>query len=75
MIRLAQSGVSDRVIVSKIRSSPHGFRVTVEDVLVLREAGVSDAVIDEMIRHRPARIAVVETRRHVHSRGCRCPGC
>ena len=73
VIRLAQSGVSDRVIVAKIRSSPHAFRVTVEDVLVLREAGVSDAVIDAMISHRPAPRVVVETRRHVHSAWCGCP--
>ena len=63
VIRLAQSGVSDYVIVAKIRAAPHAFRMTVEDVLVLREAGVSDWVIDAMISHRPAPRVVVEARR------------
>lgn len=76
VIRLAQSGVSDYVIIAKIRASRTVFRMTVDDVLVLREAGVGDPVIDEMIRYRPAprpaRTEVITTRRHAHSRYCGC---
>ena len=46
---LAQSGVSDYIIISQIRTSDTVYHLTAADIIDLRNAGVSNAVIDFMI--------------------------
>jgi len=46
---LAQSGISDEVIISQIRSTRSVFRLSTAEIIDLKESGVSQRVIDYMI--------------------------
>src|SRR5712692_4432729 len=46
---MAQSHVSDEVIVSQIRSTEAVFQLSAGDTIWLKQNGVSDAVVQEML--------------------------
>ena len=49
IVSLAQAGLGDAVIVSKIRSSGLGYSLEPEGLVDLKKNGVSDAVISAML--------------------------
>src|SRR5262249_3027872 len=57
VVQMAQSHVSDEVIISQIRSTGSVFRLSSNDTIWLKQQGVSDVVIQEMLAtaNRPAR--------------------
>jgi len=48
VIQMAQSHVSDSLIISQIRSTGSIYQLSGQDVVMLKQNGVSDAVIQEM---------------------------
>jgi len=48
IIRMSQEGVADAEIIEKIRSSGTYYRLSADEVIALRSAGVSTRVIDEI---------------------------
>ena len=50
VVRLAQEGISDEVIVSQIETTHSQFFLTVDEIVALRKANVSQRVIDRMIQ-------------------------
>lgn len=50
VIRLAEEGVSDDVIISQISATHAKYFLSVDDILTLRKRKVSERVIDHMIR-------------------------
>jgi len=46
--QMAQSHVSDDVIIAQIRTTASAFRLSAEDIIWLKQNGVSDGVIQEM---------------------------
>ena len=48
--RLKEAGVSDTLLVEKIKSSVTAFKLDTDDLLELKTAGVSDAVIAAMLQ-------------------------
>src|SRR5262245_24221544 len=51
VIRLAESGVGDDVVLAYIQNSQTTFDLRADDVLYLRDVGVSSAVITAMLTH------------------------
>jgi hypothetical protein len=51
VIRLAESGVGDDVVLAYIQNSQATFDLRADDVLYLRDVGVSSAVITAMLTH------------------------
>jgi hypothetical protein len=49
IIQMQKAGLSEDVILSKIRNSSAEFRTSPQDLIRLKEAGVSDAVISMMV--------------------------
>lgn len=49
VVQLAQSHVSDDVIISQIRTTGSVFRLSAQDTIWLKQNGVSDAVVQEML--------------------------
>jgi hypothetical protein len=69
VVQMAQSHVSDDVIIQQIRTTGSTFRLTSDDVIYLSQMGVSNRVVMEMqanrgpvvpVRVRPAPVYVVE---------------
>lgn len=54
VVKLAQAGVSDQVIINQIRASGATFDLSADDILRLKEAKVSDDVLTAMIQTRRA---------------------
>ena len=59
VIRLAQGGHDDQVIINQIRTTGSTFSLTASDLDELKRAGVSQRVIAEMQAARPARRVVI----------------
>src|SRR5437762_14007814 len=51
VIRLAESGVGDDVVLAYIQNSQSTFNLGADDVLYLRDVGVSSTVITAMLNH------------------------
>jgi hypothetical protein len=51
VIRLAESGVGDEVVLAYIQNSQAAFNLGADDVLYLRDVGLSSAVITAMLSH------------------------
>src|SRR5262249_44120963 len=51
VIRLAESGVGDDVVLAYIQNSQVTFNLGADDVLYLRDVGVSSVVITAMLNH------------------------
>jgi hypothetical protein len=49
VLALKEAGISEEVIVSKIKSSPAKFALETADLITLKKAGVSDAIIAAML--------------------------
>ncbi len=49
IMSLKQAGLSDQLLIDKIRSSPAKFSLETSDLIVLRKAGVSDVVVSAML--------------------------
>ena len=56
VIEMVRSGLSEQLILSKIRSSPPGFLLGAQDLIDLKKAGVSEKTIQAMmeVSSRPA---------------------
>ena len=50
IIALSQDSVSPEVIMSQMKVTDSYFRLTTDDIVALRKAGVNDKVINEMIQ-------------------------
>lgn len=50
VIKLKGAGLSDNLIVDKIKSTPANFRLDTSDLVELKQAGLSDALISAMIQ-------------------------
>src|SRR5438552_3612983 len=51
VVRLAESGVGDEVVLAFIQNSKASYGLTADHVLYLRDVGVSSAVITAMMNH------------------------
>ena len=49
VVSMSQSGVSDPVIISQIRTTGSAFHLSSNDTIFLKQQGVSDAVLTEML--------------------------
>lgn len=49
VIKLHEAGFGDDLIVAKIKNAHTAFNLELDDLVMLREAGITDAVIQEMI--------------------------
>lgn len=49
VIALKQAGLSEQLIIDKIRSSPAKFTLETSDLVALKKAGIPDAVVSAMI--------------------------
>jgi hypothetical protein len=49
VVKLKESGLSEQVIIDKIKASPTQFHLDTDDMLQLRHAGLSDGIISAMI--------------------------
>src|SRR5438093_13171576 len=47
---LLKAGLSEDVIIEKIRASPSLFDVNTDSMIGLKQAGVSDSVVEEKVR-------------------------
>ena len=52
IVKLAESGVDDDVILAYIQNSPVPFNPTPEEIIYLTDIGLSDVVITAMVNHR-----------------------
>jgi hypothetical protein len=50
VIELKSAGISDEIIILRIRSGSAKFSMETEDIVALKSAGVSDAVLREMLK-------------------------
>jgi hypothetical protein len=50
VLKLTSAGLSEQLIIDKIRSSPAGYRLDTDDLVELKKAGLSDAIIHAMIQ-------------------------
>ncbi len=50
IIQLVKLGIGNEVIVDKIRASEVNFDVSVDQLIILKEAGVSNLIVSEMIK-------------------------
>src|SRR5215469_16843561 len=51
VLKLAQSGVSDDVVLAFVNHSTSKYNLSANDILALRDAGLSQNVISAMISH------------------------
>src|SRR2546427_1498162 len=51
VVRLAESGVGDEVVLGYIKNSPAAFKLSADDILYLKGKSVSPAVISAMLGH------------------------
>jgi len=51
VVRLAQSGVSEDVVLAYVQNSQSTFNLSADDVVYLRDVGLSSPVITSMINH------------------------
>jgi hypothetical protein len=49
VVKLAQAGVSDEVIITRIRKAGRPFDLTTEEILELKRAGISDPVVQTLM--------------------------
>jgi hypothetical protein len=49
ILKSHEIGLSDQLIVEKIKSAPSNYRLDVNDLIELKKAGLSDAIIGAMI--------------------------
>ncbi|MFO1499339.1 MAG: hypothetical protein U1G07_13245 [Verrucomicrobiota bacterium] len=63
VVKLAESGVGDEVILAYIQNSAVPFNPTPEEIVYLTDIGLSDAVITALVNHRrnPAPVAQAAT--------------
>ena len=54
VLKLAQSGVGDDVILAFIENSPDPFNPSPDEILYLTDVGLSDVVITALVNHRAA---------------------
>ena len=52
VIKLHEAGFGDDLIIAKIKSVPSAFKLELDDLVALRNAGITDAVIQEMIHSK-----------------------
>jgi hypothetical protein len=50
ILELKRSGLSDELILSKVRSENVNYHLTTADVVELRAAGLSEAIVEAMLR-------------------------
>lgn len=53
IVKMAQAGVSEEVLLSYIRNSNKAFNPTSEDIIFLNDLGVSEAVLKALINNQP----------------------
>lgn len=53
VLEMVQAGLSEGVIIAKIRSTPRGFDTSPQALIALKRAGVSDAVLEAMLAPEP----------------------
>jgi len=51
VVALKKAGMSDSLILAKIRTSPSKFDVTTKGLITLKSAGLSDQIIEAMVSH------------------------
>src|SRR6266478_4295125 len=51
VIRLAESGTGEDVVVAYIQNSPATFNLTADNILYLKDVGVTSAMITAMLNH------------------------
>ena len=62
ILRLRDAGYSEDFLLNKIRTDNQAYRLTVDDLIALRRAGLSETVIDAMLRvGAPAAPAAAES--------------
>ena len=54
VLKLKQAGLSDQLIIAKIKGSPGKFKLEPDDLIALKKAGVSESVIAAMLQAPPA---------------------
>jgi hypothetical protein len=59
LIKLAESGVGDEVLLAFIQNSPEPFELGHDEIIFLTDIGFSDVVITALINHRSAAQAAV----------------
>jgi hypothetical protein len=50
ILRLKDAGYSEDFLLNKVRNENGNYRLTVDDLIALRQAGLSETVIDAMLR-------------------------
>lgn len=60
VVKLAQSGVGDDVILAYIQNVPVPFNPTAEEILYLTDMGLSDVVITGLVNHRGTQVQVAQ---------------
>lgn len=50
VLKLKQAGLSDQLIVDKIRGSPGKYKLETDDLIALKNAGVSESIIAAMLQ-------------------------
>lgn len=61
VVSLVQAGLSEGVIIQKIRSSPSNFALDANSLVTLKQAGVGNNVLDAMLNKRASSAASVST--------------
>jgi hypothetical protein len=51
VVKLAQSGVGESVLLAYVEKSNHAFNPSVDEIVYLKDLGVSDAIVAAMVRH------------------------
>ncbi len=52
VVRLAQSGVGEDVVLAYVQNSPTPFNPTPDEIVYLTDVGISDVVITALVNHR-----------------------
>lgn len=52
VVKLADSGVDESVLLDYVRNSPNAFEMSADDIIYLRDLGISSSVISAMIQHQ-----------------------
>jgi hypothetical protein len=55
VIVLKTAGLSDELIISKIKASPTDYKMDTEDLIALKKAGISDTVMQAMLEAQSRR--------------------
>jgi hypothetical protein len=59
LVKLAERGLGDEVLIAWVKNSAVPFQMTSDDVVYLTDLGVSEAVIKAMLEHRGAPVTAV----------------